>query len=324
MTPGSAVHEGTAHQHALVGTGFAPDFSDPAFDDIARLARHVCGSAIALVAVLERDGLTVRACAGLEARDISDAHAFCTHALRATAPVEIADARGDAQFAGHRLVAGDPALRFCAGIALMGRQGTCLGSLCVLDRHPRMLDACQRDGLMALARMTAALVDASRSPADGFGWLADRSWAAEMPMAWTTLPRSEPVPPRGFDARYAVAIIELDGGSVPAPARERVMQQIQDIAASVLGHDDVLSRDGPGELLAVFAHAGQAPAVLERIEAAAAALPNRPRIAIGAAVGRHDRDPMEDVFLEDELALYRARTCDRQRLVFASRPALNA
>lgn len=324
MAPGSAVHEGTAYQPALGGTNFAPDFSDPPYDDTVRLARHVCGTAIALVAVLQGGGLTIRACVGLEARDISDTHVFCAHALHAIAPVEIADARRDPRFARHRLVAGDPGLRFCGGIALEGRQGTRLGSLCVLDRHPRMLDACQRDSFVALARMTVALMEARSSPAGGYGPLADHTRADEAPTAWTTLPRSVPEPPRGLDARYAVAIVELDGGSVPATAREWVMQQIQDIAASVLGHDDVLSRDGPGELLAVFAHAGQAPAVLERIESVTAALPGRPRIAIGAAVGRHDRDPMEDVFLEAEAALYRARTYDRQRLVFASRPALNA
>jgi hypothetical protein len=322
MTPGSAVREGAAHQHALGGTRFAPHPPDPLYHDIARLTRHVCGSAIALVAVAGRDGLSIRACDGLDAGDIADAHPFCAHALQAEAPVEIPELRGDARFTGHRLVAGAPGLRFWAGVALAGRDGR-LGSLCVLDRQPRMLDTGQREGLETLARMTAALMAGEHSAAgrpDRAGW---RPGSAEASSSWTTLPLAEPAPPCG-DTRYAVAIIELDGGSVPAPARERVMQQIQDIAASVLGHEDVLSRDGPGELLAVFAHAGRATSALERIGAASAALPSRPRIAIGAAVGRHARDPMADVFLEAESALHRARRRDGQRLVFAARPAMNA
>lgn len=323
MTPGSAVHEGTVSQPMLGATDVPPNSPEPPFDDIVSLARHVCGSAIAIVAVAGHDELSIRACAGLDTRDIADARAFCAHALQAPVPVEIADLRGDARFAGHRLVAGGSGLRFWAGVALAGHDAR-IGSLCVLDRQPRMLDIRQRDGLVALARMTAALMEGGRSTPDGWDRPGARCGVGEASPAWTTLPLSEPALPRGLDSRYAVAIIELDGGSVPAPARERVMQRIQDLAASVLGHEDVLSRDGPGELLAVFAHADRAPAALERIGAAAAALPGRPRIAIGAAAGRHDRDPMEDVFLEAESALYRARRRDGRRLVFASRPALNA
>lgn len=324
MKPGSAAHEGTAYQHALGGTHFAPNSFDPPFEDIVRLVRHVCGSAIALVAVTGREGLSVRACAGLDAREIAGMHAFCAHALQAGGLVEIADARSDARFAHHRLVADDAGLRFCAGAPLTNRRDGRFGSLCVFDRYPRALDADQRDGLLALARMAVALMDTHHWEADGFEPAAMRYGVAEPREAWMTLPLSGPSPQRAIDGHYAVAIIELDAGSVPAPARERVMQQIQDVAASVLGHEDVLSRDGPGELLVVFAHAAQASAALERIGAASAALPGRPRIAIGAAVGRHERDAMEDVFLEAESALHRARGREGLRLMFASWPALNA
>jgi hypothetical protein len=323
MTPGSAVHQGIAHPHARGGTGIVPNFPEPPFDDIVHLARQVCGSAIALVAVAERDGLAIRACAGLDAGDAADAHTFCAHALQAPVPIEIAELRGDARFAGHRLVAGAPGLRFWAGVALEGREGR-IGSLNVLDRQPRMLDATQRDGLAALARLTVTFLEHRRGAAGGLDTSGAWPAAEPTPPAWTTLPPKERASSRAADSRYAVAIIELDGGSVPAPAHERVMQQVQDIVASVLGHEDVLSRDGPGELLAVFAHAERARAALERIGAASTALPSRPRIAIGAATGRHDRDAMEDVFLEAESALHRARAGDGPRLVLAPRPALDS
>lgn len=323
MTPGAAVHEGAVPPLARGGTGIVPSAPEPPFDDIVRLARHVCGSEVALVAVVERDELAIRGCAGLDAGDAIEARAFCAQALQAPVPVEIAELRGDARFAGHRLVAGGPGLRFWAGVALAGRIGR-LGSLNVFDRQPRMLDAGQRDGLAALARMTAALVESRRASAGGSDPAGAWPATEHASPVWTTLPLTEPAPQRGLDWRYAVAIIELDGGSVPAAERERVMQQVQDIVASVLGHEDVLSRDGPGELLAVFAHAERAHAALERIGAASMALPSRPRIAIGAATGRHDGDAMEDVFLEAESALDRARASDRQRLVFVPRPPLNA
>jgi hypothetical protein len=321
MTPGTVDREGIAFQRRLDEADFAAIPSDAPYDDIARLARHLCGSAIALVATTGRGGLSIRACSGMDARDIVDTHAFCAHISNAPTPVEIVDARTDPRFARHRLVAAEPGLRFCAGAALAGRHGDCLGSLCVLDRYPRALDATQRDGLTTLARMTAALVDAHSAPTGDFDPVLGAGGARGI---WTTLPLSAAPPQRVFDDRYAVAIIELDGGSVPASMRERAMRQVQDIAAAVLGHDDVLSRDGPGELLLVFAHAAHAAAALERIGEASASLPGRPRVAIGAAIGQHDRVAMEDVFLEAESALHRARVRDGRRIVFASTPPMNA
>lgn len=308
---------GISFRQALDGAGaFATLTSDALYDDIVNLARQLCGSAIALITVAGRDGLLVRAWTGLDPRDLPDARVFCALATDPRSPFEIADALGDARFADQPLVRAGQGLRFCAGIALAGRHGEGLGSLCVLDRHPRTLDAAQRDALTMLARLASALLDAQCEPS----LRPDPAVrVSESRGAWTPLPLAAP-PQRMFQDRYAVAIIELDGGSVPVPVRERAMRQIEDITAAVLGHEDVLSRDGPGELLVVFAHAADAAAALERIVAASGDLPGQPRIAVGAAVGRHDRDAMEDVFLDAEAALVRARTGDGRRIVFAAPP----
>lgn len=325
MTPGPAAREGIAHRRTLGGPGFAA-ISDPAYEDIVQLARHVCGSSIAILALAEpdgpADGLTVRACTGLDAHHIPDLHAFCAYALGARLPFEIADLRREAGFARHRLVVNEPGLRFCAGVALARDRNGRPGSLCVLDRHPRRLDAFQREGLAALARTAAALAGPHGSIDDAHAPVP-RSGGAESARARPIPARPHPSMQRS-DGRYAVAILELDGDSVPLPTRERAMRQIQDVIVAALGQEDVISRDGPGEVLVVFAHAAHAAPALERIGAACAALPDRPRVAIGAAAGRHHRDAMEDVFLEAETALQRARARGGRCIVFAPAPAMDA
>jgi GAF domain-containing protein len=59
----------------------------------------------------------------------------------------------DARFADNPLVINEPRIRFYAGYPLMLDDGSCIGTLCLLDTRPRMLDGSELERLHDLADM---------------------------------------------------------------------------------------------------------------------------------------------------------------------------
>ena len=77
--------------------------------------------------------------------------AFCAHTIQGNALFEVPDASLDPRFADNPLVTGQPEIRFYAGAPLVLPGGERIGSLCVIDRQARQLDAAQAQTLRALA-----------------------------------------------------------------------------------------------------------------------------------------------------------------------------
>ncbi len=72
---------------------------------------------------------------------------------------QVEDATADPRFATNPLVVGDPFIRFYAGVPLVTLSGRALGTLCVIDRVPRSLDAAQKRSLESLALLVAGQLD---------------------------------------------------------------------------------------------------------------------------------------------------------------------
>lgn len=108
-----------------------------AYDDIVRLAAHLCGAPVALVSLLDRERQWFKARAGFEHTETERRIAFREHAIRAPGRrLEVADAANDPRFRDNPLVAGPHGVRFYAGMPLVTPEGAALGTLCVLDRTP--------------------------------------------------------------------------------------------------------------------------------------------------------------------------------------------
>ncbi|CAN5484705.1 hypothetical protein BH11PSE9_BH11PSE9_09370 [soil metagenome] len=133
---------------------------EPVFDSIAQLASQVCGVPVALLSLIDTERQWFKANVGLPGvnetpRDV----AFCAHAITGNALFEVPDATLDPRFADNPLVTGAPDIRFYAGAPLVMPGGARIGTLCVIDRQARHLDAGQAAMLTSLAAIaTQALV----------------------------------------------------------------------------------------------------------------------------------------------------------------------
>ena len=149
-TPGEAARLARLEQLLILDTA-----REPLFDSFVRMASEVCGSSIALISLVGSDRQWFKASIGVGGlAGTSREHSFCTHAIQSDDLMEVPDARDDPRFATNPLVCDDPGVRFYAGAPLILPGGERVGTLCVLDAHPRHLTPEQRRTLVSLAGLT--------------------------------------------------------------------------------------------------------------------------------------------------------------------------
>lgn len=123
------------------------------FDRVTRMAKRMFDVPIALVSIVDENRQWFKSRLGTEMcqteRDIS----FCGHAILGDEPFIICDATKDPRFADNPLVTSEPHIRFYAGCPLRAFDQTKLGTLCIIDTHPRLLTSDELESLVDLARM---------------------------------------------------------------------------------------------------------------------------------------------------------------------------
>jgi GAF domain-containing protein len=88
--------------------------------------------------------------------DLVESHrdmSFCAHAILDDGVFVVTDALRDDRFADNPAVAGDPRVRFYAGVPLAASSGHRVGTLCIMDHRPRLLNEPQLERLRELGRM---------------------------------------------------------------------------------------------------------------------------------------------------------------------------
>ena len=150
--PSIPPHE-VERQEALDRTGLVNPAGNPDLQDIVELAATICNVPVALVSLVDHDRQFFKAKVGLDAQETPRDISFCGHAILGTEPFVVADASTDTRFADNPLVTGQPHIRFYAGVPLLVDDQHAVGTLCVIDSRPRVLDERMRDSLERLARI---------------------------------------------------------------------------------------------------------------------------------------------------------------------------
>lgn len=176
-----------ARLQALKRTELLDTLPEPSFDRFTRLAARLTGSATALVSLVDENRQYFKSALGLGEPLASDrqtplSHSFCQYVAASGRPLVIDDART------HELVKDNPAVSEFGVIAYLGTplwaEGKCIGSLCVLETHPRQWTEEDQRALQDLAatvnteielRLTTQFTDRLAQLIPAVVYLYDRS-----------------------------------------------------------------------------------------------------------------------------------------------------
>ncbi len=238
-----------ARQNELDGQHLVDSLPDAAYDDIVKLAALICDAPIALVTLIDRDRQWFKASMGLDDDGTRRDEAFCNDAIAVPDQMmEVPDAHDDSRFTGNRLVTGPMGIRYYAGMPLVSPKGAAFGTVCVLDRQPRVLDAGQKEGLAALARLTMSLFESRHQRL--------RREREELLAAALATPGA--VAAEIGSRPFTVVLLELMDAAGAARmlsdwGLERTLQRLVDVLLARLGPTDSVDRvTGSHELIAVL------------------------------------------------------------------------
>ncbi|HEY2183524.1 MAG TPA: MBL fold metallo-hydrolase [Xanthobacteraceae bacterium] len=109
------------------------------FDRVTRLAAALFNVPVALVSLVDANRQWFKSRHGLDATETSRDASFCAHVVYDRQPIIVPDTFQDSRFADNPLVLGEPRIRFYAGAPLILQNGSCVGSLCLIDTRPRFM-----------------------------------------------------------------------------------------------------------------------------------------------------------------------------------------
>ncbi len=119
-------------------------------DKIVEFASAEFSVPVCLISLVDSKRQWFKARVGIDACETPRDVSFCGHALGGGELLLVPDALLDARFHDNPVVKGAPHVRFYAGAPLMMKDGLVIGTLCLIDTVPRMLDPVEQAILKSL------------------------------------------------------------------------------------------------------------------------------------------------------------------------------
>lgn len=149
-------------KYGLIGS--APE---TVFDKIVQEASFHTGAPISTITMVDDTQQWFKAKVGVDRDGDLLSESICAVAMRADQEFVVEDVSVDSRFKNLRAVTED-GIRFYAGVPLVVRDGTRMGTLCVIDTEARGgLDEDERQALQALAKRTVAAMELRRDLSNG-------------------------------------------------------------------------------------------------------------------------------------------------------------
>jgi PAS domain S-box-containing protein len=148
---------------------------EDAFDDLVRLATHVCQTPMAVINFVDEDRIWAKAGTGFPFREWSREEGFAPYVILDTGLTIVRDTLEDERFVKSPLVLEEPHVRFFAGVPVLSAEGMAIGTLSVMDVVPRALSPDQAAGLWALTRQVMTQLELRRRLSELKELSADRT-----------------------------------------------------------------------------------------------------------------------------------------------------
>ena len=133
------------------------------FDRYTDEACRLLGVPVALITLVDAERQWFKSHRGTEVRETPRDVSVCAHAILGSDVLHVPDLLEDARFADNPVVTGPERPRFYAGVPLVLSDGCKVGTLCVIDHRPRVLDDHQLEELRRLAALVQTELEVNPS-----------------------------------------------------------------------------------------------------------------------------------------------------------------
>ncbi len=132
------------------------------YDRITKLACYICGTKMAAINLIDDSRSWIKSKVGLDISEVPKDLTFCKYTILQQHLLEIPDTFLDERVKDNPAVSCKNGIRYYAGISLVNSQGYILGTICVFDRKPNLLNDSQKEALQFLADETVLHMETTK------------------------------------------------------------------------------------------------------------------------------------------------------------------